>query len=197
MADATGFGPRLRQERERRKISLTTIAETTKIGVGLLEGLERDDLSRWPSGIFRRSFVRSYSHAIGLDPEETVREFLERFPDPDELPITMEPPPEDETRAPAAALSAIGAMPMLRVRIVDAVRAFRRGELLVAPRRRWAAVACDIGVLLAVALVIFIVVGRFWEALGVLAFGYYGGGILFLGNTPGVCLFAPDSTERH
>src|SRR5260221_13952787 len=76
------FGRRLRSERERRRITLELIAANTKIGVGLLKGLERDDFSRWPSGLFRRSFMRSYAGAIGLDVEETVREFLERFPDP-------------------------------------------------------------------------------------------------------------------
>jgi cytoskeletal protein RodZ len=82
MEPAPTFGPRLRQERERRHISLTSIAENTKISRALLEALERDDVSRWPTGIFRRSFVRSYAQAIGLDPDEVVREFLERFPDP-------------------------------------------------------------------------------------------------------------------
>ena len=48
----------------------------------LLEGLEHDDVSRWPSGIFRKSFIRAYAEAIGLDPEPIVREFLERHPDP-------------------------------------------------------------------------------------------------------------------
>jgi cytoskeletal protein RodZ len=81
MEPAASFGPRLRQERERRQISLSSIAEDTKISRALLEGLERDDLSRWPGGIFRRSFVRSYAKAIGLDPDEVVREFLERFPE--------------------------------------------------------------------------------------------------------------------
>ena len=82
MEPAPTFGPRLRQERERRQISLTSIAENTKISRSLLEALERDDVSRWPTGIFRRSFVRSYAQAIGLDPEEVVREFLERFSEP-------------------------------------------------------------------------------------------------------------------
>ena len=54
------FGTRLRQQREQRQISLTTIAEQTKIKMSLLEGLERDDISQWPIGIFRRAFVRSY-----------------------------------------------------------------------------------------------------------------------------------------
>ena len=74
------FGSRLRYERERRQIALKSIAESTKIGITLLEGLERDDVSRWPSGIFRKSFVRSYAVAIGLDPEPIVREFVERHP---------------------------------------------------------------------------------------------------------------------
>lgn len=76
------FGGRLRYERERRQIALKSIAEGTKISTALLEGLERDDVSRWPSGIFRKSFVRSYAEAIGLDPEPIVREFVERYPDP-------------------------------------------------------------------------------------------------------------------
>jgi cytoskeletal protein RodZ len=63
------FGSRLRYERERRQIALKSIAESTKIGIKLLEGLERDVVSRWPSGIFRKSLVRSYAAAIGLDPE--------------------------------------------------------------------------------------------------------------------------------
>ena len=79
---AESFGARLRYERERRQIALRSIAEQTKIGVPLLEGLERDDASRWPSGIFRKSFIRAYADAIGLDPEPVVREFMERHPDP-------------------------------------------------------------------------------------------------------------------
>jgi cytoskeletal protein RodZ len=85
MADS--FGGRLRRERERRQIALRSIAERTKIGVHLLEGLERDDVARWPSGIFRKSFIRSYASAIGLDPEPIVREFVERYPDPHEVDL--------------------------------------------------------------------------------------------------------------
>jgi cytoskeletal protein RodZ len=92
------FGGRLRYERERRQINLRSIAETTKISVPLLEGLERDDVSRWPSGIFRKSFIRSYAEAIGLNPEPVVREFVERYPDPLEVeiasPNTHRPKPE-------------------------------------------------------------------------------------------------------
>jgi hypothetical protein len=64
-------------------VSLAAISEETKIKVSLLEGLERDDLSHWPQGIFRRAYVRSYARAIGLDPETLVRECLETHPEPD------------------------------------------------------------------------------------------------------------------
>jgi cytoskeletal protein RodZ len=93
MEPAVTFGPRLRQERERRQISLRSIADSTKISRSLLEALERDDVSRWPGGLFRRAFVRSYAEAIGLDAEETLREFNERFPDPaDQPPAPVERP---------------------------------------------------------------------------------------------------------
>jgi hypothetical protein len=75
------FGARLRLQRERQQIALTTIADQTKIKLSLLEALERDDVSRWPRGIFRRSYVRTYARAIGLEPDSTVREFLEFHPD--------------------------------------------------------------------------------------------------------------------
>jgi len=82
------FGARLRRLREGQEIALVTIADQTKIKLSLLEGLERDDVSHWPSGIFRRAFIRTYAHAIGLDPDVAVREFLEVYPEPIEVDAT-------------------------------------------------------------------------------------------------------------
>ena len=76
------FGARLRRERERRQIALSSISENTKISASLFEGLERNDVSRWPSGIFRRAFIRSYAKAIGLDEDAIAKEFVKQFPDP-------------------------------------------------------------------------------------------------------------------
>src|SRR5436190_819375 len=76
------FGARLRQQRERQQIALTSIAEQTKISLSLLEALERNDLSHWPAGIFRRSFIRAYARSIGLEPDVVVRELGEVHPDP-------------------------------------------------------------------------------------------------------------------
>jgi hypothetical protein len=76
------FGARLRSQREQQQVALATIAAETKINMALLEGLERDDLSRWPGGLFRRAYLRTYAQKIGLDPEQVVREFVELHPDP-------------------------------------------------------------------------------------------------------------------
>jgi transcriptional regulator with XRE-family HTH domain len=80
----SSFGARLRLQREQQQIALSTIAERTKIKLSLLEALERDDMSQWPGGIFRRSYVRAYAQAIGLSPDTVLREFLQRFPEPAE-----------------------------------------------------------------------------------------------------------------
>ena len=79
------FGARLRQQREERQIDLVAISEQTKIKLSLLEALERDDVSLWPSGIFRRGYVRTYAQFLGLDPDVIVREFLESHPDPGDV----------------------------------------------------------------------------------------------------------------
>src|SRR3954447_19348146 len=74
------FGARLRAARERRGLSLRVIADATKISVRALEAVERNDISQLPGGIFSRAFVRAYAIEVGLDPEQTIAEFITRFP---------------------------------------------------------------------------------------------------------------------
>lgn len=81
------FGGTLRSARERKGISLRHIANATKISMGALEALERNDFSRLPGGIFSRSFVRAYAQEVGLDPDQTVADFLK------DAGETFEPPP--------------------------------------------------------------------------------------------------------
>jgi hypothetical protein len=76
------LGARLRAQREQQQVALSAISDATKIKLSILEGLERDDVSQWPEGIYRRAYVRAYARAVGLEPEALVREFLEWHPDP-------------------------------------------------------------------------------------------------------------------
>jgi transcriptional regulator with XRE-family HTH domain len=80
MADRDAYGPSLRRERERRGISLEELAMATKVSVDLWEGMERNDFSRWPSGIFARAFIRDYARVVGLDPDAVVDELCRQFP---------------------------------------------------------------------------------------------------------------------
>jgi transcriptional regulator with XRE-family HTH domain len=191
MADES-FGRRLRSERERRRITLELIAANTKIGVSLLKGLERDDVSRWPSGIFRRSFMRSYAEAIGLDADETLREFLERFPDP-QAPVAAAGAPDGSPGINPKTVDrqTIGSKTVLRLTLADSRPPFSGGRILGRARCRLAAAACDAGTTVALALAAFAFIDEFWAPLGVAMLCYYVGGILVLGNTPGVYLFAP------
>ncbi|HVQ13993.1 MAG TPA: helix-turn-helix domain-containing protein [Vicinamibacterales bacterium] len=117
------FGTRLRLQREDRQIPLATIAEQTKIKLSLLEGLERDDVSRWPTGIFRRSYFRAYASAIGLEPERVIHEFQALYPDPNfEENVTealaqsrLTHPRRPPTRLRCLIDSAVNALPALHL----------------------------------------------------------------------------------
>jgi hypothetical protein len=120
------FGARLRQQREARQVDLVAIASQTKIKLSLLEALERDDLSHWPTGIFRRAYLRTYAEFIGLDPDVALREFLEIHPDPESVADALaaaadaarrnQPPP---TRLRTMVDSALGSLAKLRPPAVD------------------------------------------------------------------------------
>ena len=83
MSQREAFGPNLRRIRLQRGVSLQQLATATKVSETLWAGLERNDFSRWPNGIFARAYVREYAKAIGVDPEATVDEFCRWFPNGD------------------------------------------------------------------------------------------------------------------
>lgn len=74
------FGPSLKKERERRRISLQELATETKVSIELWEAMERNDFSRWPAGVFARAFIRDYARAVGLDSDSVVNDFCRHFP---------------------------------------------------------------------------------------------------------------------
>ena len=112
------FGARLRQQREQQQLDLAAIAARMKIKASLLEELERDDVSHWPAGIYRRAYLRDYARAIGLDPEPWVREFMELYPDPMLVPAQAEGQGDGEataaTETPTRFRRLLGAVPLLR-----------------------------------------------------------------------------------
>lgn len=63
--------------RRNRGISLQQIAESTKIGVRLLEAIETGDFSKLPGGIYTTSYIRQYASAIDYD-ADTILEYYRR-----------------------------------------------------------------------------------------------------------------------
>jgi cytoskeletal protein RodZ len=61
------IGQLLREKREEKNISLKVISHQTKIHVGLLELLEKDELSKLPSKIYVRGFVKATAKVLGID----------------------------------------------------------------------------------------------------------------------------------
>jgi transcriptional regulator with XRE-family HTH domain len=110
------FGPRLKAERERKGITLKSIAESRKIKESLLAALERNDLSKWPQGIFRRAHFCDYVSEIGLPSAPLLAEFLLLFPD-------------DAAIAPAAHVDKPRPDPVDRLRAIPAAARRRTTQL--------------------------------------------------------------------
>lgn len=93
------FCSRLKAARERRGITLAMVASATKVSSSHFAALERGDISRWPKGLYRRAFFRSYATAIGLPPESTVDEFQRLFEDGEPERVEQAATPEVEADA--------------------------------------------------------------------------------------------------
>jgi cytoskeletal protein RodZ len=62
----SSLGEKLRQAREARGVSISEIAEQTRISSHYLEAIESDDYRTLPGGIFNKGFVKSYANMSGL-----------------------------------------------------------------------------------------------------------------------------------
>src|SRR5947207_3247833 len=71
------LGEKLRQAREERGISISEVAEQTRISPLYLKSIENDDYKPLPGGIFNKGFVRTYSRYIGFDEQEAMRDYAE------------------------------------------------------------------------------------------------------------------------
>lgn len=87
----------LKSAREERGITLSAIAEATKIPADLFAALERCDLRRWPTGLFRRSYFKDYARTLGLPVADACREFLRLFPEEESAPASSPDAPPQRT----------------------------------------------------------------------------------------------------
>jgi hypothetical protein len=147
--------------------------------------LENNDLSRWPSGLFRRAFVRSYAEAIGLDPEEVCRRFVRLFPEHEgDVPeMRAVPPPPPAPATPSADTP--------RLTLADEESTPTRWPLTLS---RLAAVAVDLSIAAVPAAAAGSLVGGAWFWITAALVGAVGHAVALSawGRTPGALLFLPD-----
>src|SRR5689334_11068122 len=82
------LGEKLRQAREERGISISEVAEQTRISPLYLKSIEKDDYKPLPGGIFNKGFVRSYARYIGFDEDEALADYAQLVADD---PAMLEP----------------------------------------------------------------------------------------------------------
>ncbi|MGB7070612.1 MAG: helix-turn-helix domain-containing protein [Pyrinomonadaceae bacterium] len=71
------LGEKLRQAREERGISISDVAEQTRISPHYLECIENDDYKPLPGGIFNKGFLKSFAKHVGLEPNEVLQDYAQ------------------------------------------------------------------------------------------------------------------------
>ncbi len=72
---SSSLGEKLRQAREERGISISEVAEQTRISPLYLEAIDGDNYKTLPGGIFNKGFVRSYAKYVGIDEQEALQDY--------------------------------------------------------------------------------------------------------------------------
>ena len=91
-------GQYLRQEREKKNISLDSIAQSTRISLKNLEALEKDEFHTFPASVFIRGFLRTYANQIGIDPNEIIAIYEAQTDSLSASKKTKVPPPSPNNR---------------------------------------------------------------------------------------------------
>lgn len=73
------LGQQLKKAREERGLTIQNLADATHIGSRFLDGIENDDYSILPGGVFNRAFVRKFAGQVGFDQEQAVKLYDEQL----------------------------------------------------------------------------------------------------------------------
>jgi len=74
-------GADLRDERQRLRLAIETIAEKTKIRRAYLQAIEEERFGDLPAAVFVRGFLREYARCLGLPGEDVARNYMKRYRD--------------------------------------------------------------------------------------------------------------------
>ena len=93
------LGTRLRHARESQSLTLRQGGDITKLSMTILQRIEAGEFYALPGGILVKGYLRAYAAAVGLGPEEIVREYLAGYADERTIPSLPAPPPAERRHA--------------------------------------------------------------------------------------------------
>jgi transcriptional regulator with XRE-family HTH domain len=118
-------GPRLREAREERGLTLTQAATATKIWANDLMGLEQDAPPSTFEGLsYARFSLREYAEYLGLDPDPIVRDYVARHAteeEPEEL-LELLPDPRGGVKVLGRALTMLSLVAIVALSVLTSVR---------------------------------------------------------------------------
>jgi cytoskeletal protein RodZ len=85
------LGLRLKSAREEKGYTHEELQQITKIQKRYLIAIEEGDFSKMPGEFYGRAFVKSYSEAVGLDPDMIFEEHKDELPQPKREPSDLPP----------------------------------------------------------------------------------------------------------
>lgn len=77
--ESLSFGQYLQSIRLEKKISLEKVSDETRIGLGTLKLIEKEEHENLPAEVFVKGFLRAYARAIGADGGEAVQRYESRL----------------------------------------------------------------------------------------------------------------------
>ena len=72
---ASDFGRYLQSYRKAKEISLSAVAQRTRITIACLQQIENEDLQQLPNPVFVKGFLRAYAEVVGADAQEAISRY--------------------------------------------------------------------------------------------------------------------------
>lgn len=102
MFSLSELGRKLKEERERKNLSLEDLQKETKIQKRYLVAIEEGNFDVLPGKFYARAFVRNYAEAVGIDPDQLFDELDHEIPNPakeiSDIPLRSERPKQSLDR---------------------------------------------------------------------------------------------------
>jgi cytoskeletal protein RodZ len=77
--DSLSYGGYLQRIRLEKHIRLEDVSQETRIAIGILKLIEKEDHGQLPAEVFVKGFLRAYARAIGADEDEAVTRYEARI----------------------------------------------------------------------------------------------------------------------